>query len=291
MIFIYKMNMEKKCKKCHKELTLESFHKDRKSKDGHVNNCKSCVKEFTDKINNNIPRIKCSICLKTKWDKSFNNSNICLSCERKGIKINSEKITCKSCGLELETKNFTKNKNYLNGFNNKCKKCCSDERNNDDFRKKNNIRVKAYYKKRFFYSRARIILNRSKKEGVECNISIKSLAIFLAKQWKKQKGYCLMSGDRLTRENAVVDHIVAISNNGNSNIGNLRWVTKDSNDIKGSLTDKKLNEIILKLVKTGNINYVDSFINQFNEELSDEDWSVTRFLVYLKLNNYYMFKI
>lgn len=100
-----------------------------------------------------------------------------------------------------------------------------------------------------------------------------------------------MSGDKLTRENAVVDHILGITNNGDSNIDNLRWVTKDSNDIKGSLTDKKLNELVLKLVKTSNINYIDSFISQFNEELSDEDWNVTRFLAYLKLNNYYMFRI
>lgn len=68
-------------------------------------------------------------------------------------------------------------------------------------------------------------------------------------------------------------------------------MTKDANDIKGSLTDEKLNEIIIKLIKTSNINYVDSFIRQFSEELSEEDWSITRFLNYLKLNNYHMFKI
>jgi hypothetical protein len=284
--------MKKICKKCNEELYLDSFHKSNNSKDGHVNKCKSCVKEYSDKINNDIPRVTCSVCSKTKWSKSFiGNSPVCSSCEQKILKINTKKLTCKSCNLELDTDNFNKSKNYLNGFNTKCKKCCSDERNNDDFRRKNNIKVKAYYKKRFFYFRATMILNRSKKEGVECNITVKELAVFLSKQWKKQKGYCSMTGDRLTRENSVVDHILAIANNGDSNINNLRWVTKDANDIKGSLTDEKLNEIILKLIKTSNINYIDSFIRQFSEELSEEDWSITRFLNYLKLNNYHMFKI
>ena len=215
--------MKKTCKQCEKELFLESFHKDVNNKDGHVSKCKSCVKKYTDKYNDLVPRFVCSVCTKTKWGKSFNGSTtICLSCERKQVRLNPKTIVCRKCDVEQNLDNFIKNVNYLNGFNSKCKKCCNNERNNDIFRAKNNIRVKTYYKRRFFYARAAIIRNRSKKEDVECNLGVQDLAIFLSKQWKKQKGICLLTGDRLTRENAVVDHITAISKSGDSNTGNLR---------------------------------------------------------------------
>lgn len=34
------------------------------------------------------------------------------------------------------------------------------------------------------------------------------------------------------------------------------------------------------------MDYLDGFIKQFEEELSDEDWTVTRWLMWLKLNNF-----
>jgi hypothetical protein len=67
-------------------------------------------------------------------------------------------------------------------------------------------------------------------------------------------------------------------------------------DIKASviyvIKEEELQEAVdAVMVSFKSENKIDSFITQFKEELSDEDWSVTRFLDWLKLNNYHMIKI
>lgn len=39
----------KTCKKCHEEKELSEFHKNKPSKDGHINKCRSCVKPYNAK--------------------------------------------------------------------------------------------------------------------------------------------------------------------------------------------------------------------------------------------------
>jgi hypothetical protein len=283
--------MVKKCIKCELDLSLDKFHKNNKSKDGCVNKCKNCVKKYSSEYINKIPKISCLICNETKWLKSFENgSEICLSCQKKANKKNKITHKCSSCNLEQPINSFNRNKNYLTGINPTCKKCLSKKRDTPEFRIKNNLKQKNYNKKRFFNARARTILNRCKKEKIECKLTVNELTLFLARQWKKQKGLCALTGDRLNRENAAVDHIIPIYEGGDSNTYNLRWVIDDVNSIKGKLSEQKLNAVILKMCKTMNINHINSFIRLFNEELNPDEWDIVYFLNYLKLNGYCLYK-
>jgi len=59
----------------------------------------------------------------------------------------------------------------------------------------------------------------------------------LARLWKLQRGQCAMTGRRLTRDTAHLDHIVAKARGGTDAIGNLRWVCTEANLAKRELSD------------------------------------------------------
>ena len=50
------------------------------------------------------------------------------------------------------------------------------------------------------------------------------------------------------------------------------------------------DEITNSDIKTEEHNYLPGFINQFEEEISNDDWTVSRFLEWLKLNNFKIVK-
>lgn len=56
----------------------------------------------------------------------------------------------------------------------------------------------------------------------------------------RQRCRCPLTGQRLTRDNISVDHIVPKSKGGSTGIENLRLVTKDVNMAKQSMTDEQL---------------------------------------------------
>lgn len=57
--------------------------------------------------------------------------------------------------------------------------------------------------------------------------------------WKQQKGKCALTGIRLNRTNSHIDHIVPLSKGGTHNRGNIRWLLKEVNLMKGALTDQE----------------------------------------------------
>ena len=65
---------------------------------------------------------------------------------------------------------------------------------------------------------------------------------------KQQKLRCALTGDKLTRDNISVDHILARANGGRNIISNLRLVTRDANFMKNVHTDSKLLELCRKIV-------------------------------------------
>ena len=52
----------KECKICKKNMPLSNFHKRNSSKDGYVEKCKNCVKEYTTNYYKELEKIKCEIC-------------------------------------------------------------------------------------------------------------------------------------------------------------------------------------------------------------------------------------
>lgn len=165
-------------------------------------------------------------------------------------------ILCKECKLNVPEENYTLRlvNGKLQRYGRTCDECRKTLNYNkfrtEEFKAKNRIKQNSYNKKRFFYARAATMLNRMKKDNCSINYSVDELTKHLVSLWRKQKGICELSGDKLTRENAQVDHIITKFNNGSDNFENFRWITKDCNRIKGSFNDDELKSLIIKIYNT-----------------------------------------
>ncbi len=164
-----------------------------------------------------------------------------------------EVIFCKECKntLSIECFSIRKNGSGYSRYGRICDDCRKKKNkkkhSTKSFKEKNNLKQKKYYHKRFFYKRANTIINNAKVKKEEISFTVNELCKFLATLWKKQKGICVLSGDKLTRENAQVDHIITKKNGGKNDFDNFRWITKESNQIKGPLNDEKLKSFVVKI--------------------------------------------
>lgn len=66
---------------------------------------------------------------------------------------------------------------------------------------------------------------------------------------KKQKMICALTGDKLTRDNISLDHIIPTAKGGTNEISNIRFVTYDVNLWKNTLLDSQLIELCRKVVR------------------------------------------
>ncbi len=78
------------------------------------------------------------------------------------------------------------------------------------------------------------LVSRSKKCGVECNITVEELRQLIFDNYGKSCKYC---GKRLDVNTIVIDHIIPISKGGTSNKENLQIICSTSNSMKGSLDE------------------------------------------------------
>lgn len=90
------------------------------------------------------------------------------------------------------------------------------------------IKVRQYHRRRFFWAKS----CRLRRESAHAATHVQ-----LAQMWKLQRGRCALTGQRLNRANAELDHILPKARGGNGSIENLRWVTKQANRAKRDLTD------------------------------------------------------
>ncbi len=90
----------------------------------------------------------------------------------------------------------------------------------------NKAKQRAYCAKRFFWARA----NKLRGSGKATHKDLASL-------WRKQKGRCALTGRRLNRDNAHLDHITARARGGTDDVNNLRWVCREANLAKRELSD------------------------------------------------------
>ena len=104
-------------------------------------------------------------------------------------------------------------------------------------------------KKKFFLYRAIRF-----KHGYGCVKRYKSeeLALFFWHQWRRQKGLCALSGRRLTKKNAQVDHKEPRKNGINNDFDNLQWTTNDANRAKNQMTPQEFKEFITDIYNTIN---------------------------------------
>lgn len=89
-------------------------------------------------------------------------------------------------------------------------------------------KMRDYYAKRFFWGRAMKLRKRPRASALD-----------LATLWKHQRGKCALTGRRLNRENAHLDHIIPKTRGGTDAKSNLRWVCDEVNMAKRNLTDEE----------------------------------------------------
>ncbi len=93
-------------------------------------------------------------------------------------------------------------------------------------REHNLSKMREYYARRFFWGRAMKLRGPHRATTVD-----------LARLWKQQRGRCALTGRRLNRDNAQLDHIVAKARGGTDEIGNLRWLCTEANLARRELSD------------------------------------------------------
>ena len=93
---------------------------------------------------------------------------------------------------------------------------------------------------RFFYRRILAINQRRKRLGKKIQITdLKKATAELAWVWIKQRGKCYFTGERLTRDNAQLDHIKPVAKGGSDKTSNLCFVIKQVNQAKGGMNEKE----------------------------------------------------
>lgn len=90
------------------------------------------------------------------------------------------------------------------------------------------------------------LVTRSKKHGVECNVTVDELCEMMYAFYGSTCKYC---GKRLDINTLVLDHIIPISKGGTSNIDNLQIICRTSNGMKGSL-DEPYFYLLLEWLET-----------------------------------------
>jgi hypothetical protein len=151
--------------------------------------------------------------------------------------------TCSTCRTEKPLEGFVRDAGRPDGRYTRCKDCSREyyqqnssqiRATNQEYREKNRARVRAwnerYNIRRYFFTKARTI--RQRANGEPC-ATYKQLA----QLWKFQRGVCALTGVRLNREIASIDHVIPLVRGGTSTIENLRWVTYSVNLAKRDLSD------------------------------------------------------
>jgi hypothetical protein len=114
--------MKKVCSKCFIEKDIDSFHKQNKSKDGHVSECKSCRK------------------LKSKKDYHINKIKV-----KKIIKNKK----CVTCSIEKDINLFHRHVGASDGYRSICKECRRNDfkktySSDNNFADKHKVRTKTW---------------------------------------------------------------------------------------------------------------------------------------------------
>jgi len=66
--------------------------------------------------------------------------------------------------------------------------------------------------------------------------------------YRQQNGLCALTGEKLTRDNMSVDHIVSRANGGMNIVSNIRLTVKDANIMRNTMSDQRLYELCSQIV-------------------------------------------
>lgn len=168
---------------------------------------------------------------------------------------------CKKCKKDLPITNYRKfsvgisNKdgNKYEYFRHECK-ACENKKGSDNSRKnkrwlkdENRNKTNIYLKKRFFHTRAMKFKYAAKKRGNFIKEDITEITKRFASLWRSQKGLCSITGRKLNKNNAWIDHIIPVTRGGSDDIyTNIRWTTKEANKMKSNLLDSEFKNILIE---------------------------------------------
>ncbi len=170
---------------------------------------------------------------------------------------------CTACKMPKEIECFVKDKSRSDGRYPVCRECRKGYYENNrerilkqygEYRAANaprlKIQSKAYTDRRFFYKTAGNMVSRAEEFTDNRGSGIlKQKCAEISRLWKTQRGICPVSGRRLNRKNAQLDHIIPLKRGGNSSIENLRWVHRDVNYAKRDLLDSEFLSLCLEVIK------------------------------------------
>lgn len=105
--------MNKVCKKCGVEKSIEQFSMNRAARDGHVNNCKACETARVAKwVKENPEKVK-------SWEQQNRTSNL------RSVFPQDTPWKCRKCGIVKMIIDFTCNPRNKNNLRTVCKSCTS----------------------------------------------------------------------------------------------------------------------------------------------------------------------
>lgn len=148
----------------------------------------------------------------------------------KNRRTGTKKVMCRAC-LKKNSKKLAKyRKNrHVRGL---CERC--GKRRPKKNRRNCQICTEYLRNKARQYDDRTFFAKRTRSGDLRYSIG---LAKTLCSLWKEQRGKCVLTGRRLDRYNAEVDHVVPLSKGGLNTRSNLRWLHKDVNQAKRSLSD------------------------------------------------------
>lgn len=196
--------MKKICRKCHRELDLGFFVKNKNCKDGHEGTCKECKNESRQSKYKTL----------LKQDHSF-----------------STKI-CKKCGIEFPYTEFAIDLKARDGYRNICKSCDRERiRSRNEF---NRISQNSTW----WNTKADSVNERGKKKLPD-KISGKDLQAL----YYSQNGKCVYCGVKLGTH-FHVDHKMPISKVGRNILDNIVCCCADCNRLKWNRTHEDFIEFL-----------------------------------------------
>lgn len=126
--------------------------------------------------------------------------------------------------------NYVKNADY---YKNKTREWL----NKGDNRRKALDKLSERRRKRFFHYKSLRLRGENKASGQQ-----------LAQTWKKQRGLCALTGVRLRRENAHLDHVMPKARGGTDEASNLRWVCWSVNLARRDMLDAEFVRLCAAVV-------------------------------------------
>lgn len=162
---------------------------------------------------------------------------------------------CTKCGETKAHAEFSRDKQRDSGIHPICKACKNAyykanrewiQQQNVEYRNLNREKIRAHnkrcYERHFFRLTAQNLRGRA-------NDPLSAKKADISRLWKKQRGRCALTGRKLVRETAVLDHIVPLVKGGGSSIDNLQWLHKDANYAKRDLLEVTFLQLCREIVE------------------------------------------